>query len=633
MITRLTAIALACHWWVGLGMTQSLAEQRRVALIVGNSTYTATTALPNPANDVAAFGAFLTEHGFEVEQLVNVDRAAFADGLARFARRLRAQDIALFYYAGHGLQLRGENYLLGVDAKLESEFDVEGEAVSLNAVIELMERQSDIALLFIDACRNNPLADRLALTDGATRSAPLKGLAPIDAAGAGTMVAFAAMPGQIAYDGAEQNSPFTSALIAHLATPQLEIGTAFKRVIRAVREKTGGRQSPQIVSNLSAELYLGVDGGGAGMPAAEASTAEAGDQLALARIARPTKPELPDPASKQPVPGTREDDPQAAAAFAAAERLDSERGWKLFLARYPAGTLSERARARLDSVGTRYSPQQQELMLALSQERREAVQTRLSELGFDPGPPDGDLGARTRHELVKFQSSEGLSGTGYVDAATLERLGLPAVQVTPAGDAVSASGLPPSGRLAKAYAYADLELLETDPRVMASARCLDGDEIIYGHFQAHLYVAVRADGDADWNRADAAATRCGAYLAAIGSKAENDFVYDLFAGDRRYLSSGSTTDGTWVAGPRIGLRQAPGSREPRAGWGWSNGEPLVFTNWGSGLPDEWENSGQNYVSFFGWSNDPNVDASTVRADDWDDTDAGDTLNGFVIEFE
>ena len=194
MMTRLAALALACCWWIAQGIPQSLAEQRRVALIVGNAAYTATAALPNPANDVAAFGAFLTEHGFQVEQLINVDRAAFADGLARFAERLRAEDIALFYYAGHGMQLRGENYLLGVDAKLESEFDVEGEAVSLNAIIELMERQSDIALLFIDACRNNPLADRLALTDGATRSAPPKGLAPIDAAGAGTMVAFAAMP-------------------------------------------------------------------------------------------------------------------------------------------------------------------------------------------------------------------------------------------------------------------------------------------------------------------------------------------------------------------------------------------------------------------------------------------------------
>jgi peptidoglycan hydrolase-like protein with peptidoglycan-binding domain len=335
---------------------------------------------------------------------------------------------------------------------------------------------------------------------------------------------------------------------------------------------------------------------------------------------------------KRPEPGAQQDDPNLAAAFAAAEHLDSERGWKLFLARYPAGGLSERARARLNSVGTRYSPQQQELMLALSLERREAVQTRLSELGFDPGPPDGDLGARTRRELVKFQSGTGLSGTGYLDAATLERLGLPAVAVATA-DAGSASGLPPSGRLARSYSAADLELLETDPRVMASARCLEGREIIYGDFQGHLYVAVRADEDADWNSAEAAATSCGAYLTAITSKAENEFAYDLFAADRRYLSSGSTSDGTWVAGPWIGLRQAPGSTEPRAGWGWSSGEPLVFTSWGPGLPDEWDNTGQNYASFFRWSDDPNLDVSTVRADDWDDTSAGDTLNGFIIEFE
>lgn len=632
-MTRLSALVLACCLWIVLGSPQALAEQRRIALVVGNSAYTATTPLPNPANDAAAFAAFLTVHGFEVEQLINVDRAAFAEALARFSQRLRPDDVALFYYAGHGLQLRGENYLIGVDAKLETEFDVAGEAVSLNAVIELMERQSDIALIFIDACRNNPLADRLKLTDGATRSAPLKGLAPIESAGAGTMVAFAAMPGKVAYDGAERNSPFTSALIEHLATPELEIGTAFKRVIRAVREKTDGLQSPQIVSNLSAELYLGADSGKAEPAVAETQAAGTGDQLALARVAKPTRPAEPDPASQQPGPDPQQDNPRAAAAFAAAERLDSERGWKLFLAKYPAGGLSERAHARLDSLGTRYSAQQQELMLALSQERRQAVQARLAELGFDPGPADGDLGARTRRELVKFQSKAGLSGTGYVDAATLERLGLPAAQVIATVDADATSDLPPSGRLARSYHLADLELLEMDPRVMASVRCLDGDEIIYGQFQAHLYVAVRADGDADWNHADAAATRCGAYLAAISSKAENDFVYDLFAADQRYFASGSTSDGTWVTGPWIGLRQKPGSREPRAGWGWMNGEPLVFTNWGPGLPDESDNAGQDYVTFFKWSDDPNLDASTVRADDWDDTSAGDTLNGFVLEFE
>ena len=630
-MTRLSAFVLACCLWIALGIPHALAGQRRIALVVGNSAYTATTPLPNPANDAAAFAAFLTQHGFEVEQLINVDRAAFADGLARFAQRLRHEDVALFYYAGHGLQLRGENYLIGVDAKLETEFDVAGEAVSLNAIIELMERQSDIALIFVDACRNNPLADRLKLTDGATRGAPRKGLAPIDAAGAGTMVAFAAMPGQVAYDGAERNSPFTSALIEHLATPDLEVGTAFKRVIRAVREKTDGMQSPQIVSNLSAELYLGADGGEAEPAVAEARPSETGDQLALARVARPTRPAEPDPSAKQPETG--EDDPRAAAAFAAAERLDSERGWTLFLGKYPAGRLSDRARARLASLGTRYSPQQQELMLALSEQRRAAVQARLAELGFDPGPADGDLGARTRRELAKFQSTAGLSGTGYLDAATLERIGLPAAAVASTIDTGSTSDLPPSGRLARSYLLADLELLETDPRVIASARCLEGDEIIYGQFQAHLYVAVRADGDADWNRADAAATRCGAYIAAISSKAENDFVYDLFAADRRYFSSGSDADGTWVTGPWIGLRQAPGSREPRAGWGWSNGEPLVFTNWGPGLPDESDNAGQDYVTLFKWSDNPNLDPSTVRADDWDDTSAGDTLDGFVLEFE
>ena len=255
-MSGLVRVAIACLILLTAGLAPALAEQRRVALVVGNSAYEATSALPNPANDARLFADLLTSQGFEVETLVDVGRAAFAQGLARFEKRIEPGDIALFYYAGHGMQMRGENYLIGVDARLQSEFDVDAEAVSLNSVIGLMERQTSIVLVFIDACRNNPLAERLALADGATRSAPPRGLAPINSTGSGTMVAFAALPGQVAYDGVERNSPFTSSLVEHLATPDLEIGTAFKRVIRDVREKTGGRQSPQIVSNLSAELYL-----------------------------------------------------------------------------------------------------------------------------------------------------------------------------------------------------------------------------------------------------------------------------------------------------------------------------------------------------------------------------------------
>ena len=179
-MSGLLRVAIACLILLTAGLAPALAEQRRVALVVGNSAYESTSALPNPANDARLFADLLTSQGFEVETLVDVGRAAFAQGLARFEKRIEAGDIALFYYAGHGMQMRGENYLIGVDARLQSEFDVDAEAVSLNSVVGLMERQTSIVLVFIDACRNNPLAERLALADGETRSAPPRGLAPIE---------------------------------------------------------------------------------------------------------------------------------------------------------------------------------------------------------------------------------------------------------------------------------------------------------------------------------------------------------------------------------------------------------------------------------------------------------------------
>ena len=267
------------------------------------------------------------------------------------------------------------------------------------------------------------------------------------------------------------------------------------------------------------------------------------------------------------------------------------------------------------------------------------MQQRLVELGLDPGPPDGDFGARTRRELARFQRGAGLSPSGFADQATLRQLDLgdlaaepPAPSQAAWSAAAPAGALPPSGRTATRFVPGDLEGLETDPRVIEAAKCLDGEDIIYGGFEAHLYVAVRADGDADWHAAEAAATRCGAYLAAIGSKAENDFVYDLFAADPRYFASGIEKDGAWKVGPWIGLRQDPGGREPRGGWRWGNGEPLQFANWGSGLPDEWT-EGQDSVSFFSWRDDPNFDMSAIRSDAWDDTSPDDELNGFVLEFD
>ncbi len=156
------------------------------------------------------------------------------------------------------MQMHGQNYLVGVEAALASEFDVPAETLAVDSLVQAVERRAKISLIFLDACRNNPLADRLnSEIEGATRSLQTRGLAPIEADSAGTMIAFAASPGQVAFDGTSDHSPFTEALIRNLSTPGVEVGTAFKRVIRDVRQNTMGRQSPQILSSLSLEFYFG----------------------------------------------------------------------------------------------------------------------------------------------------------------------------------------------------------------------------------------------------------------------------------------------------------------------------------------------------------------------------------------
>ncbi|WP_348649865.1 caspase family protein [Sinorhizobium sp. BG8] len=149
----------------------------KLALVVGNSDYASVGALPNAKRDAQAFHAFLLAQKFQSTLLVDTDRKTLAEALGQFVRRIGPEDTALFYFAGHGMQLRGENFLLGTEAALASEFDVPGETLALSEVISAMERRAKVSLLFIDACRDNPLANRLnAEVEGASRGAATRDL-------------------------------------------------------------------------------------------------------------------------------------------------------------------------------------------------------------------------------------------------------------------------------------------------------------------------------------------------------------------------------------------------------------------------------------------------------------------------
>ena len=249
------------QWMLGLaiivaGMTQAAVAERRVALIVGNSAYSGVPALANPANDAADLATRLGALGFDVRNGTNLDVASFDQAVREFARTLEGADVALFYYAGHGMQASGENYLLPVDARFDDLSGLKRQAVALSDVMEEMQSRARTALVFIDACRDNPLADSLR----AKTRAVSRGLARVDVAAKNTLVVFATSPGKVAADGEGRNSPFTKALLDHVDAPGVEVESLMKRVSAAVITATKGEQEPERLSRLTSEFYF-VPGG------------------------------------------------------------------------------------------------------------------------------------------------------------------------------------------------------------------------------------------------------------------------------------------------------------------------------------------------------------------------------------
>ena len=226
----------------------------RVALVVGNADYRHTTPLANPGNDAADMAAMLYRLGFEVVTATDVDREGLFDQIGEFHDKARGASVSLFFYAGHGLQVDGVNYLVPVDAVLEQKLDVRRRGVALGDVMDGMGGGTN--LVFLDACRNNPLAVPLARSMGLSRSAAAtRGLAPVRRA-AQTLIAYATDPGEVAADGSGRNSPFTAALLEHLDTPGLSINDMLTRVKQSVREHTGDRQRPWTHDSLSSIFYF-----------------------------------------------------------------------------------------------------------------------------------------------------------------------------------------------------------------------------------------------------------------------------------------------------------------------------------------------------------------------------------------
>jgi Tfp pilus assembly protein PilF len=215
---------------------------RRIALVIGNSAYAAVPALANPPRDAELLAATLQRSGFEaVKLLSDLVREKFVDALQAFARDARQADWAVVYFAGHGIEIDGINYLVPVDARLETDRDVKLEAISLDQVLAAVEGARKLHLVMLDACRNNPFIAQMRTTT-AMRTVR-RGLGPLEPA-SGTLVVYAAKHGQTASDGWNGNSPFAAAVAKNLPMPGIEINKLFRLVRDDVMAATGGSQEP-----------------------------------------------------------------------------------------------------------------------------------------------------------------------------------------------------------------------------------------------------------------------------------------------------------------------------------------------------------------------------------------------------
>jgi hypothetical protein len=234
------ALVLAC---------QPASAERRVALVVGNSNYKNAAPLPNPANDAAAIAATLKGAGFDVvDSRLDLQATDMRRALREFADQARGADVAVVYYAGHGIEIDGTNYLIPTDAMLERDTDVYDEAFSLDRVLLAIEPARQLRLVIVDACRNNPFADTMKRTV-ASRTVS-RGLARVEPTTTNTLVAFAAKAGLTALDGDSKNSPYAAALVRHIATPGLDLRRAFGFVRDEVLKATGNRQEPYVYGSL-----------------------------------------------------------------------------------------------------------------------------------------------------------------------------------------------------------------------------------------------------------------------------------------------------------------------------------------------------------------------------------------------
>lgn len=247
-------LALVLASMVSIGGARAQ-DNQKVALVIGNAAYKHAPTLANPRNDAADLAIVLRQLGIRVIEGLDLTKAQMDRHVRRFAEMLDGKALGLFFYAGHGLQVGGQNYLVPIDAKISSLTALEFETIKLNQIQRLMENGASSNVILLDACRDNPLARNLARGMG-TRSISIgRGLAEIRT-GVGTLISFSTQPGNVALDGTRRNSPYAAALITELGKSTDDLSSVLIRVRNGVMLATDQKQVPWEHSALTAKLYL-----------------------------------------------------------------------------------------------------------------------------------------------------------------------------------------------------------------------------------------------------------------------------------------------------------------------------------------------------------------------------------------
>ena len=429
---------------------------KRVALVIGNSTYKNAVRLPNTLNDAQLMANTLKNAGFEVIEGTDLSKTEMSGMLDRFTELAYNADLAMVFYAGHGMQVEGKNYLVPTDAVLNSPAHLKTRAFTLDDIIATLPADPGVGVVILDACRDNPLARTLAASMPASRSVTVSsGLAPVQAssssAGTGTggiIIAYATDPGAVALDGKGDHSPYTSALAKHLATPGLEIQSALTRVRGEVTSSTKGVQRPWHNASLGREIFVG------GQPKTPSLAVLPADDQDIERS------------------GNTDGEPSQWAIeqrfWDEVSKRDTVGHYEAYLKQFPNGRFTAVARLNIENLNTRQQKEEEKAKpdsnqenvevaavspadvssqtraafnipdavrsirgtpetdqaLALDRNQRVDLQLRLTAVGHNAGGADGVIGPNSRKAIAGWQEKHGIPATTYLTQDQLKYLKL-----------------------------------------------------------------------------------------------------------------------------------------------------------------------------------------------------------------